>query len=149
MPSLAKNKKAYFEYEILDTVEAGLVLSGAEVKSIRSGNMKLAGGYISIFQDEAFLKGVHIGNYRYNGMRDDYEPTRERKLLLKRKEIAYLRGKMQEKGLTIVPLSVYTKGRRIKLEIGVARGKKLHDKRASIKKREQKREDARIMKERY
>ena len=146
MPTYAINKKAKFDYEILDTLEAGLVLTGQKVKSIRTGHINLKSGFISIYGDNAYLTNVHISKYKYAGQLKDYEPERSRKLLLKAKELAYLRGKSQEKGLTIVPLSVYTKGPHIKVEIGIGRGKKKYDKRRTIKDRETKREVERKMK---
>jgi len=145
----AKNKKALFDYEILKKVEAGLVLDGQEVKSIRKGGIKLAGAHVVFHKDEPFLLNAHISKYRHAGPLPNYDPNRTRKLLLKKKEIAYLRAKSQEKGLTIVPLSVYTSGRRIKVEIGVAKGKKKHDKREAIKGREAKRQTARALKGNY
>jgi SsrA-binding protein len=147
MPTYAENKKARFDYEILDTLEAGLVLTGNEVKSIRSGQVKLAGGYVMFYGALPQLINVHIPQYKYSGFLPDYNPERKRKLLLKRKEVTYLRGKSEEKGLTIVPLSIYTKGRHIKLAIGIAKGKKVYDKRRDIKKRELGREMRRAMKE--
>lgn len=145
MSVYAKNKKARFDYEILETIEAGLVLTGPEVKSIRTGNIKLTGGFITTHNNEAYLTNAHISKYKYSNIKN-YDPERSRKLLLSTKEINYLRGKSQERGLTIVPLSVYTKGRHIKIEIGVARGKKKYDKRRVIKEREQKRETEREIK---
>lgn len=147
MPTYALNKKAKFDYEILEDLEAGLVLTGQEVKSIRTGHISLNGTYITFHGDDAFLTNVHIPKYKFAGNIKDYDPERSRKILLKQKEIAYLRGKSQEKGLTIVPLSVYTKGRHIKLKIAVVRGKKKYDKRRSIKERELKREVGRKIKE--
>jgi len=147
MPTYAINKKAKFDYEILDTYEAGLVLEGQEVKSIRNGNISMKGAFVSFHKEDAFLTNVHIPKYKFAGNVTDYDPERSRKLLLKRKEIDYLREKSQEKGLTVVPLSVYTKGRHIKVSIGVGRGKKKHDKRETIKRRELKRELDRKMKE--
>ncbi len=142
----AVNKKARFDYEILDTLEAGLALTGPEVKSVRNKKMKLTGSFISIHKDEAYLTNAHISKYTYATIKD-YDPERSRKLLLSKKEISYLRGKSQEKGLTIVPLSVYTKGRHIKIEIGIARGKKQYDKKRVLKERDQKREARRMIKE--
>lgn len=147
MPTLAKNRHAHYEYEILETLEAGLVLSGAEVKSIRTGHAGLSGAYVTFHGDEPQLTNAHIAPYAFAAKNEHYDPTHSRKLLLKKREIAYLRGKLQEKGLTAIPLSLYTKHRYIKLEIGVARGKKLHDKRASIKKREVDREIKRALAE--
>lgn len=146
MATYAINKKARFDYEILDTYEAGLVLSGQEVKSVRGGNVSLKAGFITFHNNDAYLTNVHISPYKHAGKTEGYDPTKSRKILLKTKEISYLRGKLAEKGLTIVPLSVYTKGRRIKLEIGLARGKKKADKRETIKKREVNREIRRHLK---
>lgn len=149
MPVYAHNKKAYHEYEILDTLEAGLVLEGHEVKAIRAGQMKLSGAYVTFHKGEAHLLNGHISKYKFAGKLEAYDPERTRTLLLKNKEIAYLSAKSQEKGLTIVPLKVYTKGRHIKVEIGVARGKKLHDKRRTVKERQQKRDARRAIKGDY
>lgn len=140
------NKKALHEYEILSREEAGLVLSGQEVKSIRDGQMKLTGAHVTFYKGEAFLTGAHIPPYKHSSVSGEYDPTRSRKLLLHRKQIDNLQGKLAEKGLTIVPVSVYNKGRQIKIEIALAKGKKLHDKRRSIKDREAKREKSRILK---
>ena len=136
---LAQNKKAKFDYELLETIEAGLVLTGQEVKSVRDGGAKLLGSFVSFHNGEAYISNMHISKYKHAGNMGDYDPSGSRKLLLTQKEIAYLRGKSQEKGLTIVPISLYTRGRRIKMELAVARGKKKHDKRRAIKDREQKR----------
>lgn len=148
MPTYAKNKKIHHSYEILETLEAGLVLTGAETKAIRTETMRLKGSYVSLREDEAWLVSAYIPRYRYAGAALDYDPERPRKLLLKTKEIAYLQGKSAEKGLTIVPISVYSRGRHIKLEIGIARGKKIHDKRADIKKRDIERDMRRDLKDR-
>jgi len=146
MPQYAKNKKAFFEYDILDTIEAGLVLTGAEVKSIRNKHIKLTGSFVHIYQDEAYINNMHIASYKH-AVQINYDPTQRRKLLLNRKEIAYLQGKSQEKGLTIIPLSVYTKGRHIKLEIAIARGKKSYDKKRVLKERDLNREAQRAIKD--
>ncbi|MFH1286405.1 MAG: SsrA-binding protein SmpB [Candidatus Magasanikbacteria bacterium] len=147
MPTLAKNKKARFDYEILDTLEAGLVLSGQEVKSIRNGGAKLTGGFITFHKEKPVLTNAHISKYKHAGSLENYDPSQPRIVLLKDKEIRYLRGKLEEKGLTIVPLSLYTKGRRIKLGIGIAKGKKKYDKRRTIKDKELKRKLGRVLKE--
>ncbi|OGH69806.1 MAG: SsrA-binding protein [Candidatus Magasanikbacteria bacterium RIFCSPHIGHO2_02_FULL_51_14] len=147
MPVYSVNKKARFDYEILDTLEAGLVLTGPEVKSIRSGGAKLTGGFVTFHGNTALLTNAHIPKYAYSGRLPGYEPEHSRKLLLTQKELNYIRGKSQEQGLTIIPLSLYTRGRRIKLEIGVARGKKKYDKRRTIKERETGREVRRAVKE--
>ena len=136
MSVLAENRKAYFDYEILEKFEAGLVLSGAEVKSIRGGRMNLAGSYVNFHNGEPYLIGASIAPYQPKNQPSDYDPSRTRKLLLNKKEIDYISGKTKQKGLTLIPLRVYNKGRRIKIEIGLARGKKQYDKRAAISKRE-------------
>lgn len=145
----AKNKYARYAYEILERSEAGIVLTGNEVKAIRNNQANLKGAYISIEKDEAYLKEAYIAPYRFAAKQTQHSPTRPRKLLLHRKEIHRLRTKIGEKGLTIIPLSIYTKGRHIKLELALVRGKKLHDKRASIKKRELDRTARRALKQDY
>ena len=137
---LAENKKALFDYEILEKFEAGLVLSGQEVKSAKMGQINLKGSYVTFHNGKAFVLNMHINKYKAAGPLPDYDPTHSRQLLLRKKQIAYLQGKSMEKGLTIVALRVYTKQRLIKLEIAVARGRKTYDKREVIKKRELKRE---------
>ncbi len=148
MPTYARDKKIHHSYEILETLEAGLVLTGAETKSIRSNTMRLKGSYVSLRAHEAWLINAYIPHYKYAGNSLEYNPERPRKLLLKSKEIAYLEGKSAEKGLTIVPISVYSSGRHIKLNIGVAKGKKQHDKRADLKKRDIDRDIRRDLKDR-
>ena len=140
MPTLADNKKARFDYQILETFEAGLVLSGQEVKSTKSGHLNLKGAYVTFHGGNPYLLNAHISKYPNAGPLPDYDPTQNRRLLLKKREISYLQGKLGEKGLTIVPLSVYTSRHLIKVSIGLAKGKQLHDKRESIKKRELDRE---------
>lgn len=149
MTTYAINKKAKFDYEILDTLEAGLVLSGHETKAIRNNQINLKGSFISFHKNEAYLTNAHISKYKYAGSVKDYDPTQNRKLLLSRKEIDLLQGKAQEKGLTIVPISVYNRGSYIKIEIGIAKGKKKHDKRKTIKDRQQKRDLRRAIKGDY
>ena len=136
-----KNKKAYFDYEILEKFQAGLVLTGQEVKSLRTRGISLSGTYVEIKPNkkgsfEAFWVGANIPPYQMANAEKSYNPQRPRKLLLNRKEIDYLTGKNKEKGLTLVPLSVYTRTYKIKLEFGLAKGKKKFDKRESIKKRD-------------
>src|SRR3989339_451543 len=140
MTQLAVNKKALFDYEILEKYEAGLVLSGQEVKSVRSGHMSLKGAYITFHNGEALLTGAHITRYKPAGPLPDYDPERSRKILLKAREVRYLQGKTQEKGLTIIPVSVYTKNHFIKVEIAVGQGRHKYDKREVIKKRDTERE---------
>lgn len=149
MTTFAKSKKVHFEYEILERLEAGFKLTGNETKSIRTQSMNLNGAFVSFHRGNAFLSNLHIPKYKYSTVGPEFDPERSRRLLLRKKQINYLRGKAQEKGLTIVPLSVYSKGNLIKVELGVARGKKLHDKRESIKKRDQKRDDGRYLKQSY
>ncbi len=140
--ALAINKRANFDYEILDKYEAGLVLFGHEVKSVRAGNAGLKGSYISLKNTkkgelpEAYLIKAHIPLYKYASTVDDYDPERERKLLLNKKEILRLTSKKKEQGLTLVPLKIYTKNSFLKLEFGIGKGKKKYDKRESIKKRD-------------
>lgn len=141
----AKNKKASYDFEILDTLEAGLILTGPEVKSIRNRSIKLSGGYVTFHKGRPYLINAQIPRYRYARI-PHYDPERSRELLLTKKERQRLMQKSEEEGLTIVPLSVYTRGRRIKLLIGIARGKKRYDKRRVIKEREGEREVRRALK---
>ena len=143
---IAENKKAYFDYEILDKFEAGIVLFGYEVKSVRQGNIKLKSAFVTFHKNEPYLTGAHIGKYKPAGKLPSFDPERSRKLLMKKKEIRFLLGKSQEKGLTIVPLLVYTKGSKIKIEIGVGRGKKRYEKKEIKKKRDIEREVRRTLK---
>lgn len=144
---IASNKKAFHEYHVLDKFEAGLALRGTEVKSLREGLVNLKDSYITFKNGEAFLFGTHISPY-IHGNRENHEPERTRKLLLHRREIEKLLIQVMEKGLTIIPLRLYFKRGRVKIEIGVVRGKKLYDKRETEKKREADREAAVAMKER-
>ncbi len=141
---VARNRKARHEYEILDTFEAGLVLRGPEVKSVRDGRINLQEGYAEIRGGEAWLHGVHISPYDAGGMWNE-NPTRTRKLLLNRREIEDLWGRTHQKGLTLVPLDAHFRNGYAKVTIAVARGKKTYDKRESIRKREMKREAEREM----
>lgn len=142
---LAQNKLALFNYEILEKFEAGLMLTGQEVKSAKASQISLRGSYVNIKNGEAWLINAHISLYKMAGTLSGYDPLRARKLLLHKKEIMRLTGKLAEKGLTLVPLKVYTKRDKIKVEIGLAKGKKQSDKRAQIKKREDERGMRRIM----
>lgn len=144
--TLARNDKAKYDFEVLDTVEAGLVLTGQEVKSAKSGQMKLKGAHVAFTGGEAWLLGSHIPKYLKAGRLDDYDPERSRKLLLKRKQLAHLRGKAEEKGLTVAPIRVYLVRGRIKVELGVMRGRKKHEKREVIKKRDLDRQAREAMK---
>ena len=136
---VAKNKKAYHDYEILDEYEAGMVLVGTEVKSLRDGRVNLKESYARIKNNEIWLENCHISPYRHGNIAN-HEPTRRRKLLLQRREINRIIGKVVQKGLTIVPLSLYFKNGVAKLRIGVARGKKLHDKRETQRRKAVERE---------
>jgi SsrA-binding protein len=144
--NLAENKKAMFDCEILEKYEAGLALTGQEVKSAKSGQINLKGSYVTFHNGKAYVLNMHINKYKPAGPLPNYDPTRSRQLLLRKKEIAYLQEKSMEKGLTIMPLRVYTKQRLIKMEIGIGRGRKTYDKREVIKKRDVKREIARAKK---
>jgi SsrA-binding protein len=141
---IATNRRARYEYEIVDTVEAGMALLGPEVKSLRAGNANLSDGYAFVRRGEIFLSNVHIGAYQ-NAWRENPEPRRERKLLLHRQEIRRLEAKASEPGMTLIPLRLYFKGGRAKVELGLCRGKQRHDKRESIKKRESDRDLQRTM----
>src|SRR6266403_2070378 len=136
---IATNRRARHEYEILETVEAGLVLRGTEVKSLRAGLVNFKDSYASVRNGEGWLLGCHISPYSH-GSDANHDPERDRKLLLHKREIARLGGKISERGLTLVPLRLYFKDGRAKVELGLARGKKLHDKRASLREREEQRE---------
>ena len=148
MKTLALNKRAKYDYDILEKFEAGLVLKGHEVKAIRTGRISLKGAYVIIKDDEAFLINADISPYQPKNVPEDYSPSRTRKLLLHKKEIKNLIGKGREKGLTLVSIRVYDKKGKLKLEFGIGRGKKKTDKRELIKKREVKREIEKKLKER-
>ncbi len=141
-----KNRSAYFEYQIDDKYDAGMVLTGTEVKSLRSGKVSFNDSYC-IFQDgELFIKSLHISEYEL-GTYSNHNPVRDRKLLLNKKELRKMMGKIKEKGFTIIPLRIFfSESGKAKVQIGLARGKKLHDKRESIKQRESDRELRRIHK---
>jgi SsrA-binding protein len=136
---VATNRRARHEYEILETLEAGLVLRGTEVKALRTGQVNFKDSYATVRGGEAWLLGCHISPYSH-GTDANHDPERDRKLLLHAREITRLTGKVAERGLTIVPLKLYFKGGRAKIELGLARGKKLHDKRATLRERETRRE---------
>ena len=144
---VATNRKARHDYTIEDTYEAGLVLTGTEVKSLRAGRASLVDGYAFIDGGEAWLDAVHIPEY-HEGTWTNHPPRRKRKLLLHKQEIRKLIGRTVEKGLTLVPLKMYFKSGKVKMAIGLARGKKAHDKRETIKKREADRETRAAVKER-
>ena len=144
---VAKNPKAFHEYYIVERYEAGIELFGTEVKSIRSGNISLKEAWCSIQNGELFLKQMHISPYEL-GSFSNRDPLRPKRLLMHKKEIMTLLGKTQQAGLTLVPLSVYFKNSRVKVEIALAKGKKLHDKRSSEAEKDAKRQMDRAMKER-
>ena len=145
MKSLAINKRAKFDYEILETFEAGLKLLGTEVKSVRAGNMSLKGAFVATHNEEAFLVNATVPPWQAKNTPDNYDPERSRKLLIKRSEIAHIIGAKQERGLTLVPLRVYTKGPWIKVEVALAKGKKLHSKKQVKKERDIKRDTERLL----
>lgn len=144
--TIATNRKAYHDYEVVDTLEAGIVLTGTEIKSIREGRVNLRDGFAIIRGGEVWLLNVHIAPYP-GGNRQNHEPRRERKLLLHRREINRLAGRVQEKGWTLVPLRLYLKDNRAKIELGLVRGKREYDKREAIAKREAEREVQRGVKD--
>lgn len=135
MPTLATNKQGLYNYEVLQKYEAGIVLSGAEVKAAKKQKVNLKGAYVSYEKEDLWLKNAHISAYQPKNQ-PGYEPVHPRKLLMKRREIDSLMGKSKQQGLTILPISLYTKGGLIKVKIGLARGKKSRDKRDIIKKRD-------------
>jgi SsrA-binding protein len=137
--AIATNRRARHEYEILETLEAGLVLRGTEVKSLRAGLVNFKDSYATVRNGEVWFLGCHISPYSH-GTDANHDPERDRKLLLHDREIKRLTGKIAERGLTLVPLKLYFKSGRAKLEIGLARGKKLHDKRSALREREVRRE---------
>lgn len=140
------NRRARHEYHILESFECGLVLHGYEVKSIREGRVNIQDAYGAVRQDEAFIENMHVSPYSHGDLRV-IDPLRTRKLLLRRKEIDYLLGKTRERGLTLVPLKLYFKGPRVKLEVGLARGKKLYDKRADLAERDARRDIERAVRQ--
>src|SRR3989338_6829214 len=145
MTQFANNRKAFFDYEVLEKFSAGLELEGNEVKRIRNGKISLAGSFVAVRGGEAYLIGADIPPYQPKNAPQDYDATRARKLLLSKDEIEKLRDAEQTKGLTIVPLSVYNKGRFLKVDVAIAKGKKQFDKRQAIKKRRS--EERRVGKE--
>ncbi len=145
MPTLATNPRAKYDYQILETYEAGLVLTGQEVKSIKTGHISLRGSYVTIKSEEAWLINAQIPPYQPKNAPADYRPTRTRKLLLHKKEIKSLIGKGKQKGLTLVPLRIYTKRGKIKLAFALGRGKRKVDKREKIIERETKRKIGRAL----
>ena len=144
---VATNRKAFHEYFVLDRFEAGIELAGTEVKSIRAGNLNLKDAFCTIKNGELFIRGMHISPYSHGNIFNK-DPVRPRRLLMHKREISKLNAKVMTDGVTLIPLSVYFKGSLIKVEIGLCKGKKLHDKRDSAAERESKRDIERIMKER-
>lgn len=146
MTTYLSHKKAHFDYEVLKTYEAGIVLAGHEVKSIRACRGKIEGGFVIVRGGEAFLVGVNINPYQPKNQLKKYDAERARKLLLSKKELLEIERQTETAGLTAIPLKLYNSGRNIKLELAVVKGKKLHDKRESIKARDTKRDIQRILK---
>lgn len=136
MAVFAVNKRAKFDYDILDEYEAGISLLGHEVKSVRQGHIHLKSAYVTVKNNEVFLMKCHISPYKKAGNLDNYDPDRSRKLLLHKRQIKGLIGKLEQKGLTLIPLKVYTANNRIKVKFAVAKGKKKYDKRQAIKERD-------------
>ena len=142
---IADNRKARFDFHILETIEAGMVLQGSEVKALRNNQCQLKDSYIAFVGDEAYLQKAHISEYKYSSY-NNHDPERKRKLLLHRKELSRIYGQMREKGLSCVPLKIYFKRGKVKLEIALVKGKQKSDKRESIKKRDASREMASSLK---
>lgn len=138
-PVFAENRKARHDYAVLETIECGIVLTGTEVKSVRHGSISLSGSYAAVLRGELWLVGADIAAYKF-GNRFNHEPKSMRKLLVHAKEVEDLRLKTEAKGLTLVPLKVYLKGGRVKVAVGVCRGKQLHDKRDALKKKAMRRD---------
>lgn len=146
--TVSNNRKARYEYEILDSYEAGLVLQGTEVKAVREGRVNLSDAYARFIRGELWLIGMHISPYT-KAAQESHDPLRNRKLLLHQRELKKIHRQIQEKGLTVVPLKIYLKGHLIKVAIGMARGKRKYDKRAAIAERDQKRDMDRLKKNNY
>lgn len=146
MADITFNKRAVFDYELQKKFEAGLMLTGAEVKSVKNGHINLKGSFVTLHGGELYLTNANISPYPFAKTAETYDPARSRKLLVRKSEISSLVGKLQTKGLTLVPLRVYTKKRLIKLEFALAQGKKKFDKRENIAKRESKRRMERFVK---
>ena len=144
---IAQNKKARRDYFIMETIEAGIELSGTEVKSVRGGKVNISDAYASITNSEVFIKGMNISPYEHGNI-FNRDPLRDRKLLMHKNQIRKLIGQLQQQGYSLIPLSVYLKGSLVKISVGVAKGKKLYDKRNDIAKRDSDRHIDRVMKER-
>ncbi len=139
MKIISENKKAYFDFEVLEEFVAGIVLTGPEIKSVRLGHVQLKGAYVSVMGGQAWIKGMNISHYKY-AKEEGYEPFKDRKLLLNKKEIEKIATQLHAKGLTIAPLAIGLEGAYAKLRIGIVRGRKKEDKRSVIKDRESKRQ---------
>lgn len=148
MKIVSQNKKAYHDFFILDTYEAGIELMGTEIKSVRKGSVNLKDSFIRIKNDEAYIENMHIAPYE-QGNRFNHEPLRTRKLLLHKKEIKKLQKEVKEKGLTIVPTKLYFNTAKLKVEIALAKGKKLYDKRQDLKEKDSKRDIEKALKNAY
>ncbi len=146
--TIAVNRRARHDYDVLETYEAGLVLTGSEIKSVRAGRVNLRGGYARVKDGEAWLHDVHIAPYKEAGFYFGHDPDRPRRLLLHRREIERLRGRLERSGLTLIPLRLYLKGRWAKVELGLCRGRKQYDRREEIARRDARREMEREWKER-
>jgi len=136
MPTLAVNKKARHDYDLIEEIEGGLILTGAEVKAAKAKHIQLKGSYVSIKNGELWVRNMHISKYKKAGGQETYDPTRDRKILVHKSQLKKMIGKQKAEGLTFVPISVYTKGDLVKLSFALARGKKKHEKRETIKKRD-------------
>ena len=148
MPVLARNKKAFHDYFIEDRFEAGIELVGTEVKSIKAGKVSIKESFIRVIKNEVFIMNMHVTPYEFGNIHNEPE-TRVRKLLLKRKEIEKISSRIKEQGYTVMPLSIYTKQRLVKIEIGLAKGKKLYDKREDAARKDAKRQIERAVKNNY
>lgn len=147
MQTVAQNRKAFHDYSIEETIEAGIVLTGTEVKSLRDGKANLKDSYVTVKDSEVFLLNCHISPYTHGNIMN-HDPLRTRKLLLHKKEITRMQGKVAQKGYSLIPLKIYFKGSHAKVEVGLAKGKKQYEKRESIKKKEADREIERAMRAR-
>jgi len=145
---LSKNKKAFHDYEILEQFEAGIILNGDEVKSIKAGQANLKGGFIDVQNEKPYLNEIHVSRYK-NSSRPSHNPSAKRELLLHKKETANINAQISQKGVTAIPLELYLKGGLIKLKIGICRGKKLYDKRETLKRKDQNIEINRQLKGHY
>lgn len=146
LKTIAKNKKAFHDYFILESFEAGIELKGTEVKSLRKGNVSLKDSWCSVIKGELFVNGIHIGAYKQGNI-FNVDPMRVRKILMHKKEILKLYGMVKQDGVSIIPISLYFKGSRVKIQVGLCKGKKLHDKRSAMAERSARRDMERAFKE--